>query len=255
MNALCAPVHHGIAFVMMPFISMSHSATHDPRRAHASLRALLLSFALLATTSAAAAAQMVSRMHVTIGKSTYALDAVGYQRGNPSADVWVVEFADFGCSYCEKFHRETLPVFDSLYVDKGRVFWKFVPFTIGMFPNSTQAAETAICAAQQGKFFAMHDLLYDNRKAWMKSSNVRQQMAEYAARLKLDARRYQACITGKDVSLQLQKNNALARTLMIRGTPTFFINGEIIPGALPTDVFVKGMDAVLKAYAGRGAAR
>lgn len=211
--------------------------------------------ALLAAATAPAQAQMVSRMLVTIGKSTYALDAVGYQRGNPSADVWVVEFADFGCSYCEKFHRETLPVFDSLYVDKGRVFWKFVPFTIGMFPNSTEAAETAICAAQQGKFFPMHDLLYDNRKAWMKSSNVRKQMSDYATRLKLDPARYRACITGKDVNAQLQKNNALARTLMIRGTPTFFINGEIVPGALPTDVFVKGMDAVLKQNAGRGTAR
>ncbi|MEP7382069.1 MAG: DsbA family protein [Gemmatimonadota bacterium] len=202
-----------------------------------------------------ARAQMVSRMLVTLGNSTFALDAVGYQRGNASADVWVVEFADFGCSYCEKFHRETLPVFDSLFIDRGRVFWKFVPFTIGMFPNSTEAAETSICAAQQGKFFAMHDILYDNRKSWMKSSNVRSQMARYATQLKLDPARYKACITGKDVSAQLQKNNALARSLMIRGTPTFFINGEVVPGALPTDVFVKGMEAVLKQNAGRGTAR
>lgn len=242
---------------MPDFSSRSRIALPTPARSRIArhVRRLLASLVLLAIASAPLSAQMVSRMLVTIGKTTYALDAVGYQRGNPSADVWVVEFADFGCSYCEKFHRETLPVFDSLYVDKGRVFWKFVPFTIGMFPHSAEAAETAICAAQQGKFFAMHDLLYDNRKTWMKVSNVRKQMAEYATRVKLDPKRYQACITGKDVTLELQKNNALARTLMIRGTPTFFINGEIVPGALPTDVFVKGMDAVLKSYAGRGTAR
>lgn len=244
---------------MPPFSSRSRIGQRAPKpvrsRVARHVRLLMLSASLLALSAPSAPAQMVSRMLVTIGKSTYALDAVGYQRGNPNADVWVVEFADFGCSYCEKFHRETLPVFDSLYVDKGKVFWKFVPFTIGMFPNSGEAAETAICAAQQGKFFAMHDLLYDNRKTWMKASNIRKQMEEYATRLKLDPKRYQSCITGKDVTLELQKNNALARTLMIRGTPTFFINGEIVPGALPTDVFVKGMDAVLKAYAGRGTSR
>ena len=202
-----------------------------------------------------ARAQMVSRMSVTLGDKTYALDAVGYQRGNASADVWVVEFADFGCGYCEKFYRETLPVFDSLYINKGRVFWKFVPFTIGMFPNSAEAAETAICAAEQGKFFAMHDVLYSNRKQWMKSSSVRQQMAQYATQAKLDPKRYRVCITGRTASDQLQRNNVLARTLLIRGTPTFFINGEVVPGALPTDTFVKGMDAVLKSYGAKGATR
>lgn len=209
----------------------------------------------LAALATPVRAQFVSRMGVTIGKNTYALDGVGYQRGNASADVWVVEFADFGCSYCEKFFRETLPVFDSLYIDKGRVFWKFVPFTIGMFPNSAEAAETSICAAQQGKFFAMHDVLYENRKVWNKSGNVRQLMAQYANQIKLDPARYRACIAGKEAREQLARNNALARSLMIRGTPTFFINGEVVPGALPTDVFVTGMNAVLKEYAGRGTSR
>jgi len=218
------------------------------------LRALALVGVLLAA-AVPAHAQMMARMLVTLGNKTVALDGVGYQRGNASADVWVVEFADFGCGYCEKFHRETEPVFDSLYIDKGRVFWKYVPFTIGMFPNSTEAAETSICAAEQGKFFAMHHLLYDTRKVWMKSTGVRALMAKYAAQARLDPARYQACITSKRPGEQLQKNNVLAKSLFIRGTPTFFINGEVIPGSLPTDVFVKGMDAVLKEYAGRGATR
>ncbi len=209
----------------------------------------------LALFTTPARAQMVSRMIVKLGNQTIALDGAGYQRGNAAADVWVVEFADFGCRYCEKFWRETMPVFDSLYVNKGRISWRFVPFTIGMFPNSTEAAETAICSAEQGKFFAMHDILYDKRTEWMKSKDVRAQMAGYAARIKLDPARYNACIKGKGVREQLQRNNALAQRLMVRGTPTFFINGEVVPGALPTDVFVKGMDAVIKEYGGKSGGR
>ncbi|MCC7323991.1 MAG: thioredoxin domain-containing protein, partial [Gemmatimonadaceae bacterium] len=79
------------------------------------ITALLGVLAALPLAAAPAHAQMVSRMLVKSGERTVALDGVGYQRGNPSADVWVVEFADFGCGYCEKFFRETQPVFDSLY--------------------------------------------------------------------------------------------------------------------------------------------
>ncbi|MEO6445030.1 MAG: thioredoxin domain-containing protein [Gemmatimonadaceae bacterium] len=209
---------------------------------------MLLSLLLLGTALLAASplgAQHRKPMLVKLGDRTIALEGAGYQRGNASAAVWIVEFADFGCSYCEKFHRETLPVFDSLYINKGRIFWKFVPFTIGMFPNSKEAAEASICAGQQGRFFPMHDLLYDNRKEWMKSSSPRALMSRYAARAKLDMAKFEACAKGKEVSEQLLRNNTLARSLFVRGTPTFFINGEVVPGALPTDVFVKGLDAVL----------
>jgi len=198
---------------------------------------------------------MVSRMQVKLGDKSVALDGVGYQRGNASASVWVVEFADFGCGYCEKFWRETQPVFDSLYINKGRVFWKFVPFTIGMFANSREAAESSICAAEQGKFFPMHDVLYDKRKEWMKASDARAQMSRYAQTVRLDMAKFSKCIASPATAQQLEKNNVLARSLYIRGTPTFFINGEVVPGALPTDVFVKGMDAVIREYSGRSGSR
>lgn len=240
----------------MPTPTLRQRSGAPIRRRLVSAVALVGSLAgALAAFAAPAPAQMVQRMIVKMGDKTVALDGVGYQKGNPAADVWVVEFADFGCRYCEKFWRETLPVFDSLYIKKGRISWKFVPFTIGMFPNSTEAAEASICAAEQGKFYPMHDILYDKRTEWMKAKNARAQMASYAARIKLDSQKYNSCIKGKAVREQLQRNNALAQSMMVRGTPTFFINGEVVPGALPTDVFVKGMDAVIKEYGGKGVRR
>lgn len=230
-------------------VSVSRPAWRPLLGAVAPLATLLVALAALAPP---AGAQMIQRMLVKLGDRTVALDGAGYGRGNPAADVWVVEFADFGCRYCEKFWRETIPVFDSLYVNRGRVYWKFVPFTIGSFANSTDAAEASMCAGEQGKFFAMHDILYDKRTEWMKSKDVRRQMATYAARIKLDPTRYEQCVKGAGVKAQLRRNNALAQSMMVRGTPTFFINGEVVPGALPTDVFVKGMDAVLNTYGGKG---
>jgi protein-disulfide isomerase len=199
-----------------------------------------LAAALVAAPSAASA-----QLKVQMADRVVALDAAGYAKGNSKAVTWIVEFADFGCSYCEKFWRETLPVLDSLYVRPGKTYWKFVPFTIGMFPNSPAAAIGSICAAEQGKFFQMHDVLYDRRKEWMKSADAKAQVGRYAAFVKLDMGKYASCVSSTRAAKQLEMNNALAQTLRIRGTPTFFINGEVVPGALPTEAFVRGMGAVI----------
>lgn len=215
----------------------------SPRRRSRHWRALAHALSLAAIFYAAPAA---AQMKVQLGDRFITLDNAGYGRGNTMAAVWIVEFADFGCGYCEKFWRETQPVLDSLFVRKGRVYWRFVPFTLGMFPNAKEAAEASICASEQGKFFEMHDILYDKRKEWMKASNARAQVARYAVQARLDPARFASCMKSPRVAQQLAMNNALARTLQVRGTPTFFINGEVVPGALPTDVFVKGTEAVLK---------
>ena len=190
----------------------------------------------------AAAAQM----RVTFGSQTVSLDGAGYERGNPKAPVWIVEFADFGCGYCEKFSKETFPVLDSTFFATGRIYFRYVPFITGMFRNSREAAEASICAAEQGKFFRMQELLYVKRKEWMAASDARATMSRYAASVGLDPSRFRKCAAGKAVTAQLMRNNDLARSLYVRGTPTFFINGEVVPGALPTDVFVKGLEGVLK---------
>jgi protein-disulfide isomerase len=188
-------------------------------------------------------------MRVQVGERVVNLDAFGVEKGRRDAAVWIVEMADFGCGYCAKFASETMPTLDSLYTRTGKVYWRFVPFVLGMFPNAKEAAEASLCAAQQGKFWPMHDKLYANRKAWMASRSPVALLARYAGEVGVDAARYGRCVQGKEVAGTVARNNALAQALLVRGTPTFVINGEIVPGALPTDVFVKGLDAVYKAAA------
>lgn len=188
-------------------------------------------------------------MRVQVGDKLYALDGFGVSKGKADAPVWIVEMADFGCGYCAKFAAESMPVLDSLFTKPGRVRWAFVPFVLGMFPNSREAAEGGICAAEQGRFWPMHDKLYRERKAWMGSSSPQVFVARLASEAGLDMARYGQCVRGKAVTATLARNNALAQALLVRGTPTFVINGEIVPGALPTDVFVKGLDAVYKSVA------
>lgn len=206
------------------------------------MRRFLIALLALAVSGTAARSQM----RVQLAEKVVTLDGFGIEKGKPGAPVWIVELADFGCSYCAKFAAETMPALDSIYTKPGKVYWRFVPFVIGMFPNAKEAAVGSLCAAEQGKFWPMHDRLYANRKAWMASKSPVTLIARYAAESGVNSASYGRCVQGRAAAETLERNNALARALYVRGTPTFVINGEIVPGALPRDVFVKGLDAVFK---------
>lgn len=180
----------------------------------------------------------------TLASSQYAnpsrglsLAGVGHDRGGSAARVFIVEFADFGCSYCSRFNVETFPKIDSVYIGGGTVRWKVVPFVTGMFKNSREVAEAAECAGEQGGFWKMHDLLYEKRKEWMASKDIRALVVKYAAQVKLDKAPFGRCLMNPEIKRRIMRHDALAQQLSIRGTPTFFVNGRVIPGAVPYELF------------------
>jgi protein-disulfide isomerase len=171
---------------------------------------------------------------------------IGHDRGGDAAKVNIIEFGDFGCSYCAKFAVETYPQLDSAYIRTGRVHWKFVPFVTGNFRNSREAAEAAECASEQDAFWKMHDVLYARRKEWMASDQPRLTLLRYAKELHLDLAAFTRCATSPVTHQHILHNDILASTLSIRGTPTFFVNGRAIPGAIPFDVFRQVIDAAAR---------
>ena len=171
------------------------------------------------------------------GGGGVSLAGVGHDLGGATSRVFIVEFADFGCSYCSKFAAETYPKIDSAYIRKGIVRWKMVPFVTGMFRNSREVAEAAECAADQGSFWKMHDLLYVKRKEWMASKEIRALVVRYATQLKLNLTAFGQCSMNPQIQRRIQRNDAIAQQLGIRGTPTFYVNGRVVPGAIPFDLF------------------
>src|SRR5688572_3527101 len=173
------------------------------------------------------------------------LAGVGHDLGASGARVFVVEFADFGCSYCAKFDHETYPKIDSAYISKGIVRFKMVPFVTGMFKNSREVAEAAECSAEQGAFWKMHDLLYEQQKEWKKSSNIQSLIQKYATQLKLDRNRLGLCLKNPEIRKRVERHDAMAQQLGISGTPTFFVNGRRVPGAIPFDLFQQVINQAL----------
>jgi protein-disulfide isomerase len=106
-----------------------------------------------------------------------------------------------------------------------------------MFRNSREVAEAAECAADQGAFWKMHDLLYAKRKEWMATTDIRTVVAKYAAQLKLDRTAFGRCVLNPEIRRRIQRHDAIAQQLGIRGTPMFYVNGRTVPGAIPFELF------------------
>ncbi len=166
-------------------------------------------------------------------------EGIGHVRGSPDAPVIVIEFSDFGCPYCGMFALGTYPTLHQEYVETGKVKWHYIPFVMGMFPNGAEATRAAECAAEQGEeaFWAMHDLLYERQTGWKSARDPETLFRKYAAELELDDARFTSCYKEDRVRDRMQASNALAARAGVRATPTFFVNGRPIQGALPLDHF------------------
>ncbi|OGL99675.1 hypothetical protein A2318_02510 [Candidatus Uhrbacteria bacterium RIFOXYB2_FULL_45_11] len=149
--------------------------------------------------------------------------------GNASAPITIVEFADFGCP----FSRTSSFVMRSLatkYPNQFQYIYRDFPL-IELHPLAQKASEAAACANEQGKFWEYHDKLYQNQDALEDSS-----FEQFAYQLNLDTGRFKQCFSTNRYTKQVEQDYQDGLAAGVRGTPTFFINGNRIPGSIPQDV-------------------
>jgi protein-disulfide isomerase len=150
--------------------------------------------------------------------------------GAADAPVVIVEFSDYQCGFCGRFHTQTLPLIKEKFVDTGYV--KFVYRDLPFQPNAQKAAEAAHCAREQGKFWEYNDKLLTNQQA-LAVNNLK----AYAVDLGLDTTQFNTCLDTSKYATQVQASAQTAQTLGISGTPGFIINGRSVSGAQPYDRF------------------
>ena len=160
-------------------------------------------------------------------------------RGDPDAPVVVIEFSDFQCPFCRKHVTETQPILDEQFVDTGDVKWVFKHFPLPIHPAAPAAGAAAECAAEQGKFWEMHDLLFEDVDRWA-SGDTDAALKELAGELGLDQEAFDACMAGEEAAAAVESDLSDGAPF-VQGTPTFIVlvgeQGRIIPGALPVDQF------------------
>ncbi len=159
--------------------------------------------------------------------------------GPADAPITIIEFSDYQCPFCEKFHNETFQRLLDAYPDQIRFVYRDFPLT-SIHPNAVSAAEAANCAFEQGVFWEYHDLLFSMRRGLSQ-----QAYSGYAEELGLDAADFQACLESGRFREEVQSDFEFAARLGVRSTPTFFVNGLAVVGAQPFEVFQQVIDQEL----------
>ncbi|MCL4560819.1 MAG: DsbA family protein [Chloroflexi bacterium] len=172
--------------------------------------------------------------------------ANGLSMGNPKAPVKFQEFADFQCPYCKEFAQNYQSAIVEKYVATGQVYYTYVPFSF-IGPESTTAAEAAYCAADQGKFWAYHDMLFANQGAENSGVFSNNRLVAFAKALGLDTGTFQSCLTSNKYASKVQQDLTDGEKLGVTQTPSFAINGKLITVNNLSDVET----AVANAVAGK----
>ena len=169
----------------------------------------------------------------------YDIPTDGFHALGPSnAPITIVEFSDYQCPFCRRWHDEVYEPLLAAYPGKIKLVYRNLPLT-SIHPDALSAAEAAMCAGKQDAYWQYHDKLFSSE------SLGNAVYVQYAQDLGLDMTSFEACMTDHEYQEAIQTDSDFAINLGISSTPTFFVNGLAIVGAQPLEVFKQVIDKEL----------
>lgn len=156
--------------------------------------------------------------------------------GDPRAPVTVVEFADYQCPFCGRFYQTTEKSIIDTYVKTGKVKFVFRDFAF-LGEESSLAAQAARCAGDQGKYWQYHDYLFDHQNGENEGSFAASHLKIFAQTLGLATSQFNNCLDSGTHKKEVEDDTALGRKFGVNGTPSSFVNGAMITGAVPFNEF------------------
>ena len=161
-------------------------------------------------------------------------------KGDKNAPVTIVEFSDYECPFCGRFYSDTYKQIDAEYIKTGKVKFVYRDFPLSFHPQAQKAAEAAECAGEQGKYYEMHNKLFESGVAGGVAG-----FKQYAKDLGLNSGKFDDCLDSGKMASEIQKDFNDGQNAGIQGTPGFIVNGQSISGAQPYSVFKQVIDAEL----------
>jgi protein-disulfide isomerase len=173
-------------------------------------------------------------------------------KGAASAPVTVYEMSDFQCPFCKRHAETTFPVLEKEYIATGKVRWIFInlPLT-SLHPNAVAAAEFAMCAARLGKFWPAHDLLFRRQEVWAPLKNPGPFLLTLADSLRLPRETMAGCLDKAETRAEVQSDSEGAVKSGAQSTPAFYIEGGLMAGSWPPEVWRPILDSVLRVKAAK----
>lgn len=173
--------------------------------------------------------------------------------GDIDAPITIIEFSDFQCPFCARFHAETLPELKSAYIETGTAKFVYRDFPIqNIHPNAVAAAVASECAHEQGVYWDYHDMLFENINVWgpLDSAGAIVTFQTYAADMGLDADAFTECLGSGEHITEVASDYADGVSYGITGTPAFFVGNDqvgyvMISGAQPFSAFQSVIERIL----------
>lgn len=173
-------------------------------------------------------------------------------KGAATAPVTVFEMSDFQCPFCRQFATEIFPTLEAEYVRGGRVRWVFVNFPLtSIHPNAAPAAELAMCAARADRFWPVHDLLFRHQAAWAPLENPAPFFLSLADSAGVPRAAIATCLERGEARPEVEQDAQGALRTGARSTPSFYIEGGLLRGAQPVEVFRQILDSIIKVRSGK----
>jgi protein-disulfide isomerase len=163
-----------------------------------------------------------------------------YTIGSPDAPLTLVEFTDFQCPFCQRFHLSTFEELKKNYIDTGKLRFVSRDLPLDFHPHALQAATAGRCAGEQGRFWEMRHRMNSNPHKLDIDSLV-----NYVQELQLDLAAFRSCLESQKYKNSIQDDILLAQKIGVNGTPSFVlgkttsdgVDGELIVGAIPYSLF------------------
>jgi len=168
-------------------------------------------------------------------------------KGSAAAAITVYEMSDFQCPYCRRFSRETFPALEREYIASGKVRWVYVNYPLtSLHSNAVPAAEAALCAGKQNAFWPVHDLLFEHQETWAPLKEPAAFFLSLADSAGISKPALLECVRAPGTRAEIRAEAEGSERSGATSTPTFFIEGGLLAGAHPVEVFRQVLDSIYR---------
>src|SRR6266496_5253977 len=159
----------------------------------------------------------------------------GYTMGAAAAPIEVTEYSDFECPFCASFATVQMPVIREQLIATGKLRWRYRDFPLPTHRYSRYAALAAQCAGEQGKFWEMHDRLFEQHQWAQTGDNPRALFRDFARAVGVDLDKYDACMDSQRYAGRIEASVQEGEAAGVRGTPSFYVNGRPVARSTSDD--------------------
>ena len=165
--------------------------------------------------------------------------------GDSAAPLWIIDASDFQCPYCAEWQRSTHEALRAEYVRTGKVKIAFVNFPLEQHKHAMAASRAAMCAGVQGRFWPVHDAIFETQERWAEAADAAPLFESIARTAGVRIDEWKSCFTSDVMDPLIIADRERAQRAGVQSTPTFILGKLVLRGAAPIEEFRRLIDSTL----------